>query len=255
LFVFNDTGVIGDNLMRKIAKSNIAVSSGGTSDYTTIFTSAEIGKAFNVRIYNGLLEVSFNELGVATKEVLIYNPKIEQTGSSIVFDDYLEFNDECIDTPISLSSNHRVFVDFQYNSFISQIQLIGNTAGNTSNFYGGGLWNGTYQDRFYVRTTTGEQSTILSDYTIRHTFDVNNDGKIYIDGDYWLDGTQNTNASVNYTIGYRGADHKFIGKIYRFFIYDMVNDEYLIDLRPAHIGNTYGMYDIINQKLYTKQSR
>lgn len=185
----------------------------------------------------------------------LLNSLVADGTTGIVFDEYLEFNDECIDTPIPLSSNHRVFIDFQYNSYLSQVQLIGNTAGNTSNFYGGGLWNGTGQNRFYVRTTNGEQNTILSDYTVRHTLDVNNDGKIYIDGNYWIDGKQNTNASVNYTIGYRGAEHKFIGKIYRFFVYDMVNDEYLIDLRPAHIGNTYGMYDIIEQKLYTKQPR
>lgn len=191
-------------------------------------------------------------MGMIMQNGKVYSP------IPIVFDEYLHFNDECIDTPIALNANYRVFCDFQYDSFQTQVQLIGNTAGNTTNFYAGGLWNGSGQNKIYVKTISGEQSTILSDYTVRHTIDVNNGGKIYIDNTYWVDGAPNTNSNIYFTIGYRGSDsnlHRFIGKIYRLFIYDNSNEQYLLDLRPAHFGNTYGMYDIINRKFYTKQPR
>lgn len=174
-------------------------------------------------------------------------------GGGIIFDTYLYLNDETIDTPITLNSNHRIYIDFQLDNFVSQLQIVGNTAGNTSNFYCG-LWNGAGPNRFYVRTSNGEHYQVLSDYTARHTLDVNN-GKVYVDNVEWYNGTSNTNSNVKYTIGYRGAEHRMIGKIYRFFIYDIVNEEYLIDYMPAHFENVYGMYDVVNRKFYPKQSR
>ena len=74
LFVFIDETVSGNYLMRQIPTSDIAVSSGGSAEYTTIFTSAEIGRVFNVRIYNGILDVSFNDSGASTKKVMVCDP-------------------------------------------------------------------------------------------------------------------------------------------------------------------------------------
>jgi len=169
------------------------------------------------------------------------------------FEEYLEFNSEYIYLPIALNSNHRVYVEFQLNGYTSQMQILGNTAGNTSNFYCG-LWNGLGANNFYVRTSDGEHYQALSDYTIKHTLDVNNNGKVLVDNVEWYSGVVNTDNNVKYTIGYRNATD-FTGKIFRFFIYDTVNDEYLIDLRPISVGNTHCMYDIINELVYLKQSR
>jgi hypothetical protein len=74
LFVFNDETVLGNYLMRQIPTSDIVVSSGGSAEYTTIFTGEEIGKVFNVRIYNGILDVSFDNSGASTKKVMVCNP-------------------------------------------------------------------------------------------------------------------------------------------------------------------------------------
>jgi len=185
------------------------------------------------------------------------NSIITDGNANIVFDDYLYLNNESIDTPITLNSNHRIFIDFQLDSFLSQLQIAGNTAGNTQNFYCGlYITNG---DRFYVRTSDGEHYQILSDYTARHTLDVNNNGKVLVDNVEWYSGTSNTNANARYTIGYRNTDYRMIGKVFRFFLYDTVNEEYVIDLMPAHFttdyGTFYGMYDVVNKKFYPKQSR
>ena len=71
LFIFYDENSAGNYLMRQIPTSDIVVYTGGTDVYTTIFTSAEIGKIFNVRFYNNSLYVSFNQTGESTKKVMI----------------------------------------------------------------------------------------------------------------------------------------------------------------------------------------
>lgn len=174
--------------------------------------------------------------------------------AKIVIDEYLYFNNETVDTDVTLNTDHRIFVDFQLDEFLTQLQIVGNTAGDTQNFYSG-LWYGGGSNRFYVRTSDGEHYQVLSDYTIRHTLDVNNNGKVYVDNVEWYNGVPNTNSSAVYTIGYRAADRKMTGKIFHFFIYDTVNDEYVIDCYPAHMKNVYGLYDTINDVFYPKQSR
>jgi len=183
----------------------------------------------------------------------IVNSLVVDGDAGIVFDEYLEFNDENIFLPITLNSNHRVYVEFQLNGYTSQLQILGNTAGNTSNFYCG-LWNGAGANNFYVRTSNGEHYQALSDYTVKHALDVNNDGKVLVDDVEWYSGVVNTNSNARYTIGYRNATD-LTGKIFRFYIYDTVNDEYLCDLRPVTIKNTHCMYDIINEQIYTKVKR
>ena len=75
LFTYSaDPTAPDDRLMRQMLKSNIAVYTGGSDVYTTIFTQVEIGLPLNVRIYNNILWVSFNGTGPNTKVVTIYNP-------------------------------------------------------------------------------------------------------------------------------------------------------------------------------------
>jgi hypothetical protein len=95
---------------------------------------------------------------------------------------------------------------------------------------------------------------VLSDYTAKHTLDVNNNGKVLVDGVEWYSGVVNTNSNARYTIGYRGATD-YTGKIFRFYIYDTVNDEYLCDLQPAHLGNSYFMYDKVSEQIFMKIKR
>ena len=72
LFVF-DSGT-SDFKMRQLLKSDIAVYTGGTDIYTTIFPSGYINLAMNVRIYNDVLWVSFNGVGPASNVVTVYEP-------------------------------------------------------------------------------------------------------------------------------------------------------------------------------------
>lgn len=75
LFTFSsDPTAPDDRLMRQLLKSSIAVYTGGSDVYTTIFTQAQIGVALNVRIYNNTLWVSFNGTGANTRVVAVYNP-------------------------------------------------------------------------------------------------------------------------------------------------------------------------------------
>lgn len=178
---------------------------------------------------------------------------VNDGNTGIVFDEYLEFNNECIFLPFYLNANHRVYIEFQLNGYTNQMQILGNTAGNTGNFYVG-LYNGAGANRFYVRTSDGEHYQVLSDYTAKHKLDVNNGGKVYVDDVEWYSGAPNTSATVRYALGYRN-EVDLAGKLYRFFIYDNVNDEYLCDLRPVTIENTHCLYDIVNKVFYTKQKR
>lgn len=72
LFTFNSG--TDDLKMRQIPKSDIAIYTGGTDVYTTIFPSEIIGKPLNVRIYNNILWVSFNGTGASTNVVKVYEP-------------------------------------------------------------------------------------------------------------------------------------------------------------------------------------
>lgn len=56
-----------------LLKSQIAVYTGGSDVYTTVFGTTP---AFNVRIYNNLLYVSFNGTGVGTKYVDVYDLEV-----------------------------------------------------------------------------------------------------------------------------------------------------------------------------------
>ena len=58
---------------RQIDKSDIAVYTGGADVYTMIFSADIIGKAFNIRIYNNNLYVSFNGTGANTDIVTAYD--------------------------------------------------------------------------------------------------------------------------------------------------------------------------------------
>ena len=72
LFVF-DSGT-SDFKMRQLLKSDIAVYTGGSDVYTTIFPSGYINLSMNVRIYNDVLWVSFNGVGPASNVVTVYEP-------------------------------------------------------------------------------------------------------------------------------------------------------------------------------------
>ena len=176
-------------------------------------------------------------------------------GDSIeLLDSGVYFDNEMIRLPIALNANHKVFLDFQLDAYTTQMQILGNSAGNTSNFYVG-LWNGLGANNFYVRTSDGEHYQVLSDYTARHTLAINDNGAVKVDDTSWYNGTINTASNVYYTIGYRGNDALGLtGTIFRFYIYDTVNDEYLIDLRPAKVGSDGEpfLYDVINKVGYGK---
>lgn len=72
LFIFNSG--TDDFKMRQIPKSDIAIYTGGADVYTTIFPSEFIWKQLNVRIYNNILWISFNDTGSASNVAKVYNP-------------------------------------------------------------------------------------------------------------------------------------------------------------------------------------
>ena len=172
---------------------------------------------------------------------------------NIILKDYLHFNDECLLLPFSSNSNHKIACEFQLDSYVSQLQILGNTSSSTSRLYLG-LWNGAGQDRIYTYNGSGEVNQILSDYTTKHTFIANDSGKYYMDDVQWTTGSIYTDANCFYTIGYRGADHKFIGKIFSYKIYDQSALKYVCDLKPAEIQGYLGLYDVITHGFYRKVS-
>lgn len=58
----------------QIKKSEIGVYSGGTDIYTTIFYERVSRTSFNVRIYNGQLNVSYSHVGMSSIGVLVCTP-------------------------------------------------------------------------------------------------------------------------------------------------------------------------------------
>ena len=71
LFVNSVSGV--EDYMHEIAVEDIAVYTGYSDVYTTIFYGNAIGLDFNVRIYNDELYVSYNGAGSNTKVVSVYS--------------------------------------------------------------------------------------------------------------------------------------------------------------------------------------
>lgn len=71
IFEYTDS-VSGANYTTKVNIEDIAVYTGGADVFTTVFPAAVSGLAFNVRIYNNELYVSFNGVGANTKVVGIY---------------------------------------------------------------------------------------------------------------------------------------------------------------------------------------
>lgn len=198
--------------------------------------------------------VSFSGYGHGTLMLGGVNYTRSGGGSIELLDSGIHFDNEMVRLPIALNSNHKVFVDFQLDSYQTQLQILGNSAGDTYNLYVG-LWNGLGANNFYVRTSDGEHYQVLSDYSARHTLVINDNGAVKIDDTSWYNGTVNTNSSVYYTIGFRGSSASgMTGTINRFYIYDTVNDEYLIDLVPARVGSGGEpfLYNVINKVGYGK---
>lgn len=70
VFIYSDDGDKKYTLY--IDVSDIAVYTGGTDVYTIIFAAIQIGRDFNIRIYNDKLYVSFNGTGASTRVVGVY---------------------------------------------------------------------------------------------------------------------------------------------------------------------------------------
>lgn len=75
LFVNSSNGT--QNIARSIPVADIPVYSGGADVYMTIFPAGYIGKDFNIRIYNGTLYVSYNQVGSNTNVVSIYDCEMD----------------------------------------------------------------------------------------------------------------------------------------------------------------------------------
>lgn len=162
--------------------------------------------------------------------------------------DYCFFFNEYITLPYKLNSNHKVYIDYEYRGYINDMQILGNTAGNPQNFY-----HGMYNYNLYVYTNNGERNFPNSTWGGRHVLIVNDNGQVTYDGVVKFAGAPNTNNDVNYTIGYRGSGVQFYGYVYRFYIYDTVNDEYICDLIPIwdNENNRTALKDVINNVIYT----
>lgn len=85
VFVSSESG--DEKYTVSIATADIAVYTGGTDVYTTILSASQIGRDFNVRIYNNKLYISFGGTGASTKVVSVYNEISGGGGAS--FDEVL----------------------------------------------------------------------------------------------------------------------------------------------------------------------
>lgn len=75
-FLFVSTTDDVENYSRTIQTSDIPVYS-GSDVYLTVFSNNLIDKAFNVRIYNDCLSISFESAGSSSKAVSIYAGGLE----------------------------------------------------------------------------------------------------------------------------------------------------------------------------------
>lgn len=75
-FLFVSTADDVENYSRTIQTSDIPVYS-GSDVYLTVFSNNLIDKAFNVRIYNSCLSISFESAGSSSKAVSIYSGGLE----------------------------------------------------------------------------------------------------------------------------------------------------------------------------------
>ena len=159
--------------------------------------------------------------------------------------EFCPFCNEYITLPFALNSNHKIYLDYEIGGYMNQMQILGNTAGNTQNFY-----HGMYNNNLYVYTNNGERNFTINNWKDRHELIVNDNGRVIYDGVDRFAGTPNTNSNINYTIGYRGSGVEFYGKVYRFYIYDTTTDQYICDLRPTLEEGELGLKDIINNATY-----
>lgn len=171
-----------------------------------------------------------------------------QGGGGSVTPDYCDFCNEYIELPFTPNANHKVFVDYELPMYINQLQILGNTRGTPSSFY-----HGIYNNNLYVYTNNGEIHFSNSTWGGRHVLIVNDSGRVTYDEVDKSAGTPNTDTQAHYTIGYRGSGVQLTGRVYRFYIYDTVNDEYICDLMPTwdNVNSRTALKDIINNVVYT----
>lgn len=194
-----------------------------------------------------LNDISYS--GNGTGVLMLNGVNYTRSGGGSVTPDYCDFCNEYIELPFTPNTNHKVFVDYELPMYINQLQILGNTRGSTSSFY-----HGIYNNNLYVYTNNGEQHFSNSTWDDRHVLIVNDSGRVTYDGVDKFAGTPNTDTQGGrYTIGYRNSGVELIGRIYRFYIYDTVNDEYVCDLMPTwdNVNNRTALKDIINNVVYT----
>lgn len=196
------------------------------------------------------ISYSGNGTGVLMLNGINYTGGQGGGGGGSVTPDYCDFCNEYIELPFTPNANHKVFVDYELPMYINQLQILGNTRGTASSFY-----HGLYNYNMYVYTASGERNWSTSGITVegRHTLTVNDNGRIIFDEVDKTAGTPNTDTQAHYTIGYRGSGVQLTGRVYRFYIYDTVNDEYVCDLLPTwdSENNRTALKDIINNVVYT----
>ena len=165
--------------------------------------------------------------------------------------DYCDFCNEYIRLPFALSADHKVYLDYELGYYINDMQILGNSGGTPQNFY-----HGLYNNQFYVYTNEGEKNFSLpsgSTWYGRHEIIFNDSGRVTFDGADKFSGKPNTNSNLTYMLGYRGSGIQLTGRVYRFYIYDTVNDEYICDLMPVLDNGKASLKDIINDVLYTPE--
>lgn len=169
------------------------------------------------------------------------------------------FDTEIIRLPFTLNANYQITVDFEVDTYVSNMNIVGNNNGSYAYFnlteydnkYSTSPASGSYTGINFEGTLTGRHEFMFNDADNHILFDevvVKNNGTAVVVNPASF-------PTIYYTIGWRN-NTDFAGKIYRYTIYDKVNEQTVCDLKPYM--NTDGalcLYDEVNHKIYTPQKR
>lgn len=169
----------------------------------------------------------------------------------------VQFTNECVVLPHQLRSTDVVKVDFEVDSYIENMVVLGNTNAFYQQFF-----LSAYVNKFLTTDSNGFMTIYMGNFASgRHTFEWNVDGHIKFDGDFIVDGQGNpitispADFDCTYTIGYRGAK-EFTGRIHSLSITNGSTDELICDLRAyGKNGAANCLYDVVNDKIYAPQLR
>lgn len=170
-------------------------------------------------------------------------------GPSITFKNYMKFNGEGLELPLTIDSDHKIEVVFYDVSYNNDSAVIGNTQGSTL------LHLTEYSNKYYCSVGTAE-GNFGAWSSGEHTFICNNGNNHNEFDGVEVTAYTPTTANHKYTIGCRGnvRGNAYYGYIKSYKIYSISSGNLLHNYRPCQVLNLSCLYDEIDELLYTNAS-